>query len=281
MEILALIVLCCVLQAGTCIRAGLWPHLRRGGLWKLHCCRSVASSALPCAKGQTSVAMGGSEWRSLNTPARELRLEFTLPTGQSFRWRQTGAQEFTGVIQQRVVCTASWSHIAAQGSTYWYMRSHHRKCADTMMTGSHSLSSVEQVQMRQEQDDVAFRVLARGEGTHAAQDEAALHDYFNLRTSLAELSAQWAQGDGCFRKICPYYPGAPQAPCQSLQACGAATVHSGAFPICRHCCCTSFAGARCICSKTPHWLLPICKLCRCAGAAAGPGGVPVPVCVQL
>lgn len=67
----------------------------------------------------------------------------------------------------------------------------------------------EQVQMRQEQDDVAFRVLARGEGAHVAQDEAALHDYFNLGTSLAELSLQWAQGDARFRKICPYYPGAP------------------------------------------------------------------------
>ena len=114
METLALIVLCCVLQAGTCIRAGLWPHLRREGLWKLHCSRSVASSALPSATCQTPVAMGGSEWRSLNTPASELRLEFTLPTGQSFRWRQTGPQEFTGVIQQRVVCTAPCSHVAAQ-----------------------------------------------------------------------------------------------------------------------------------------------------------------------
>ena len=64
--------------------------------------------------------------------------------------------------------------------------------------------------MRQEQDDVAFRVLARGEGAHAAQDEAALQDYFNLRTSLAELSLLWTQGDARFRKICPYFPGAPQ-----------------------------------------------------------------------
>ncbi len=42
-------------------------------------------------------------WRSFGTPSAELRLEFTLPTGQSFRWRQTGDNEFTGVIGQRVV----------------------------------------------------------------------------------------------------------------------------------------------------------------------------------
>ena len=46
-----------------------------------------------------------SVWQSLGTPASELRLEWTLPTGQSFRWRQTGEAplEFTGVIGQRAV----------------------------------------------------------------------------------------------------------------------------------------------------------------------------------
>ena len=37
--------------------------------------------------------------------ASELRLEWTLPTGQSFRWRQTGSEpiEFTGMVGQRAV----------------------------------------------------------------------------------------------------------------------------------------------------------------------------------
>lgn len=42
-------------------------------------------------------------WVSLGTPAEELRLEFTLLTGQSFRWVQTGEGRYTGVIGQRVV----------------------------------------------------------------------------------------------------------------------------------------------------------------------------------
>ena len=93
----------------------------------------------------------------------------------------------------------------------------------------------EQVQMRQEQDDVAFRVLARGEGAHAAQDGAALHDYFNLGTSLAKLSLQWAQGDGRFRNICPYYPGTLISPCQLL-APWALRSRSRHGQTCRHCC---------------------------------------------
>lgn len=42
-------------------------------------------------------------WRSLQTPPSELTLHFTLPTGQSFRWRETGEREYTGVIGSRVV----------------------------------------------------------------------------------------------------------------------------------------------------------------------------------
>lgn len=40
---------------------------------------------------------------SLGAPAAEVQLRFTLPTGQSFRWRPTGEDEYTGVIGSRVV----------------------------------------------------------------------------------------------------------------------------------------------------------------------------------
>ena len=43
------------------------------------------------------------EWRSLAMPRSELCLAFTLPTGQSFRWRKTGEDLYTGVVHQRVV----------------------------------------------------------------------------------------------------------------------------------------------------------------------------------
>ena len=63
--------------------------------------------------------------------------------------------------------------------------------------------------MRQEEDDVLFRVLARGDGALPSEDAAALHDYFNLGSRMADLSTHWAERDPRFRNIHPYFPGAP------------------------------------------------------------------------
>ena len=52
--------------------------------------------------GASTVA-NGPGWRSLAMPKKELCLAYTLPTGQSFRWRKTGEDEYTGVIHHRVV----------------------------------------------------------------------------------------------------------------------------------------------------------------------------------
>ena len=50
-----------------------------------------------------STARDPQGWRSLAMPRRELCLAFTLPTGQSFRWRKTDDDMYTGVVHQRVV----------------------------------------------------------------------------------------------------------------------------------------------------------------------------------
>ena len=52
---------------------------------------------------QASDLASSTAWRFLGTPSEELRLEYTLPTGQSFRWRDMGEGLFTGVIGKRVV----------------------------------------------------------------------------------------------------------------------------------------------------------------------------------
>ena len=65
-----------------------------------------------------------------------------------------------------------------------------------------------QFKLRQEVDDVAYVVLARGDGAHPAGDAAALRDYFNLDTRLAPLAAGWAEADKRFRDVYPYIPGA-------------------------------------------------------------------------
>jgi N-glycosylase/DNA lyase len=105
-------------------------------------------------------------WACLGTPRRELTLDNTLPTGQSFRWRKTSSSTYTGVIGQRVV------------------------------------------QVRQLEDDVAYRVIARSQCARKDEDQAVIFDYFNLSTNLSALSDQWAAADPRFRSVCQYIPGA-------------------------------------------------------------------------
>lgn len=106
-------------------------------------------------------------WKGLGTPKTELRLEYTLPTGQSFRWKNiSGSDEYLGVMGERVV------------------------------------------HLRQLEDDVVYRILARGDGVSAEDDEAVLADYFNLSVSLTTLTAKWSDADSHFAKLSAALPGA-------------------------------------------------------------------------
>ena len=51
-----------------------------------------------------------SGWVSLGVGAKELRLENTLPTGQSFRWRETTEGDYVGVIGEWVVSMRQAPH---------------------------------------------------------------------------------------------------------------------------------------------------------------------------
>ena len=53
--------------------------------------------------GPQPACQGTAKWQSLGTSRQELTLDFTLPTGQSFRWRKSGEAEYTGVLNQRLV----------------------------------------------------------------------------------------------------------------------------------------------------------------------------------
>ncbi|KAI8474872.1 MAG: DNA glycosylase [Monoraphidium minutum] len=108
------------------------------------------------------------QWRLLGTPPSELTLDFTLPTGQSFRWRRTAPNEYTGVIGRRVVQLRqlprdiAW-RVAARGA---------------------------------------------GVPDDAAADADALSEYFNLGVGLGDLYEEWAAADARFAKVAPHIPGA-------------------------------------------------------------------------
>ena len=66
--------------------------------------------------------------------------------------------------------------------------------------------------MRQQKDDVEYKVLARGPSALPCEDAGVLRDYFNAGTSLQELSQTWASKDPRFCNVHPYFPGAALFP---------------------------------------------------------------------
>ena len=91
-------------------------------------------------------------WTSLGTSAAELRLDATLPTGQSFRWRRVPGGDFVGVVS---------------GVAY------HLRQADN------------DVQFRRLDLQTATEPAASATAKH--DDAAILREYFTLDTKLADL----------------------------------------------------------------------------------------------
>lgn len=68
-----------------------------------HSCLRLRRSHASMSNDHTVRCQDQPCWRSLGTPPQQLLLHNTLPTGQSFRWRLTEPDTYTGVIGQRVV----------------------------------------------------------------------------------------------------------------------------------------------------------------------------------
>ncbi|XP_060673256.1 N-glycosylase/DNA lyase OGG1, partial [Ziziphus jujuba] len=64
----------------------------------------------------SSPQSGNSEWVPLNLGRSELSLPLTFPTGQTFRWKQTGNLQYTGVVGSHLV---SLKHISNGDVSYF------------------------------------------------------------------------------------------------------------------------------------------------------------------
>lgn len=92
---------------GFCASVRLAVYLRPGLL-----CSSRSRALLSRRASSSSVRAASAfstmgSWHAIpGTTKEELSLEFTLPTGQSFRWRRVEAAEptYDGVVGQRAVC---------------------------------------------------------------------------------------------------------------------------------------------------------------------------------
>ena len=112
-------------------------------------------------------------WQPLGTPRTELNLHCTLPTGQTFRWKKTGIEEYTGVVASLVarfagnlLCCNRLSAVPVQllqlSPASWYPVP--CACVAGHMWHSHNITETiwrVQVQLRHTEHDVEWRIVGR------------------------------------------------------------------------------------------------------------------------
>uniref|UniRef100_A0A0C9S6A3 DNA-(apurinic or apyrimidinic site) lyase n=1 Tax=Wollemia nobilis TaxID=56998 RepID=A0A0C9S6A3_9CONI len=108
-------------------------------------------------------------WRRLNVDMKELCLDLTFPTGQTFRWKQTGPSEYTGVVGTDLVTL--------------------RQIGDEVEYFIHA----------QHQE---------AEAEAEAKTETALRDYLNTGISLVDMWKGFAEADSRFAALAPHMAGA-------------------------------------------------------------------------
>ncbi|XP_040997331.1 N-glycosylase/DNA lyase OGG1 [Juglans microcarpa x Juglans regia] len=86
---------------------------------------STAKSTAPIFKKPKSKAMIPPKWVPLGLSQSELSLPLTFPTGQTFRWKQTGPLQYTGVVDSYLI---SLKHL--QDGEVSYCFHHHATTGD-------------------------------------------------------------------------------------------------------------------------------------------------------
>ncbi|KAL6046735.1 8-oxoguanine glycosylase ogg1 [Balamuthia mandrillaris] len=131
----------------------------------------------------------GFRWRQLKLCApNELRLDLTLQSGQSFRWRSHQLSPFTPSSPSSASSSSSssggdgeavvWSGVI--GRVVFFLRQHDESTIHYRFLCSDAASSPS-----------SSEVKAEEEAAMEAQAEAALRDYFQLDTSMQQAWLQW------------------------------------------------------------------------------------------
>ncbi|KAL1790595.1 N-glycosylase/DNA lyase isoform X1 [Sigmodon hispidus] len=107
-------------------------------------------------------------WSSIPLSRSELSLDLVLASGQSFRWREQSPAHWTGVLADQV----------------WTLT----------QTEEHLYCTV----YREDESRV---------GRPTPEDLEALHNYFQLDVSLAQLYSHWASVDSNFQKVAQKFQG--------------------------------------------------------------------------
>ncbi|XP_028840908.1 N-glycosylase/DNA lyase [Denticeps clupeoides] len=135
------------------------------------------------------LSVGSKAWRSLLCPRSELRLDLTLGCGQTFRWRETGPDHWTGVMGGRV-----WTLTQTDHALWYYVYSRHGMKAEPSPTG-------------QGLEGGANRSVKTEEAGLDVKEEELLRDYFQLDVGLQDLYRDWSHRDRHFALVADVFSG--------------------------------------------------------------------------
>ncbi|CAL9702609.1 unnamed protein product [Knipowitschia caucasica] len=134
--------------------------------------------------------VGRHMWRSLELARSELRLEFTLACGQTFRWRETAEGHWTGVMGGRV-----WTLTQLDNRLWYYVY-------DSQQDSTHRKWT--------EGDcgpETKYKVDVKVEENADTEEEKLLRDYFQLHINVEELYKDWGERDPHFKTLADTFSG--------------------------------------------------------------------------
>ncbi|KAM3934186.1 N-glycosylase/DNA lyase [Leptodactylus fuscus] len=160
-------------------------------------------------KHLTSLSICPHLWHSIPCHLNELRLDFVLPGGQSFRWRESSPGYWTGVLHGRV-----WT-LTQKDDHLWYTVYPSPGKTDTELEkltqkrpAKRKLSPVSET-IKHEKDIIKQEMWGDkvSLSTDYKKDSDILKDYFQLHVSVNELYNQWGESDKNFLKVAKEFPG--------------------------------------------------------------------------
>ncbi|XP_034367155.1 N-glycosylase/DNA lyase isoform X5 [Arvicanthis niloticus] len=125
-------------------------------------------SRLPSSMRHRTLTSSPALWASIPCPRSELRLDLVLASGQSFRWKEQSPAHWSGVLADQV----------------WTLT---------------------------QTEDQLYCTVYRGDNGQVSrptlEELEALHKYFQLDVSLAQLYSHWASVDSHFQRVAQEFQG--------------------------------------------------------------------------
>ncbi|XP_053576953.1 N-glycosylase/DNA lyase isoform X2 [Bombina bombina] len=164
---------------------------------------------------RTSLSSCPKLWRSIPCQRSELRLDFALTGGQSFRWKEISPGYWTGVLKGRVwTLTQTDEHI-------WYTV----YTKDDYVEGDETLAATKKKrrlnpkknksptkllntkQIKQDKDESSQNIELADNDKVSTKDPDILRDYFQLDVTLSDLYQQWGKSDPHFKEVSKHFSG--------------------------------------------------------------------------